>query len=733
MQHKKREATKSLVVVALGLIALLLLANAGMVMAAPPIQGTVPPEETPPVRPPEPPPPPPPPPPLFGGVCCLPGIAFNSTRDGNIEIYVMRYDGTGVTRLTLNPAVDMHPAPSPDGLRIAFESTRDDADPATCGQPGKPNCVTHLYVMNIDGSGVTRLTTGNWQDLDPHWSFGGTRIAFVSTRDDPDPKTCGQPGKPNCIKQVYVMNADGSAPTRLTTNPANVAAMNFSPNWAPDDSRIAFTSSRDDPDPKTCGQSGKPACVTHIYAMNFDGSNVTRVTNNPAADGHPAWSPEGTRLVFETNKDGRFQLYLINADGTNQTRLTNVAADDEHPIWIPGCIERIVFASNRDGGNMKIFAIDPDGSNITRLTSPAANVNDDYPAWSGLPDAIRVIPGPCCVPGVAFSSLRDGNTEVYIMRHDGGRLTRLTYDLAIDRNPAPSPDGSRIAFESNRDGNFQLYVMNVDGSGVTRLTLSPGNDTAPHWSNDGKRIAFQSTRDDPSPATCGQPGRPACITHVYTINADGSGATRVTNNPTNNPTAANENPYWSADSRRIVFQSNRDGNDEIYIVNTDGSGLTRLTNNAASDGHPSVSPDNKFIVFESNRDGKFQIYKMNMDGSNVVRLTNNAAEDRHPYWCPTCIDRIVFASNRDGVNFSIYSMAADGSNQVRLTVQLPGVNAPDDFPAWSGLPEQRPTPISLPALLALPGPTPAPGGGGGGVDTLFGGFAEWLSKLLGGK
>ena len=683
MNHQsasQRRVFFSALLVCVGLLVLLGFANTPVIWAAPPQQGTVPPPPTPVTITPT--------LPFLTGSCCLPGVAFQSNRDGNLEIYVMSYDGSHLTRVTLNPATDMRPGPSPDGTKISFASTRDDADPVTCGKPGKPSCVTHIYGMNVDGTGVTRLTDGAFQDIDPFWSSGGTRIAFVSNRSDPDPKTCGQAGKPDCALNIFLMNPDGTGITPLTTNPPNKPnAYNIDPSWAPDDSQIAFTSNRDGND--------------EIYAVNFDGTGLVRLTNNPAKDGHAAFSPDGTRLVFESNRDGKSQLYIMFSDGSEVVRLTNVAADDVHPIWIPGCAERIVFASNRDGATYRIFSIDPDGKNISRLTSapqaaPVATelTGDDYPAWSGLPSTIR-IPGPCCVPGIAFHSLRDGPTEeIYVMRSDGSRQTRLTINTARDMNPAPSPDGTRIAFQSNRDGRFQIYVMNIDGSGQTRLLTSGADDTEPAWSNDGSKIGFVSTRDDPNPQTCGQ----NCIKNIYVMTANGSGVTRLTNVTKGVNTAI----AWSIDGKRIAFQSNRDGNDEIYAMNADGSNVARLTNNAALDGHPTWAPDSTQIAFESNRDGNYQIYLMNADGSNVKRLTNNTAQDRRPYWCPSCVDRITFVSNRDGVNL-IYAMSVLDLAQARLTTQLPGTAGQDDFPEWSGLPVRLPAPLPLAALpIATP-------------------------------
>jgi Tol biopolymer transport system component len=610
---------------------------------------------------------------------------FTSSRDGNDEIYIMKSDGTAVIRLTNHPAVDTQPAGSFDGTRIAFSSNRDDPDPQNCGKPGKPNCIFHIYVMNVDGTGVTRVTNGPGQDTQPIWSPNNQRLAFASNSEDAKLKTCGQTGQPPCVNHLYTINVDGSGLSRLTNNPpSSPNATNGEPTWSPDGSRIAFASDRDG--------NGE------VYAMNADGSGVVRLTNDPAADGHPSWSPDGRQLVFESNRDKHFQLYVMNADGSGVRRLTNTDSltlvratnappDDRYPVWIPGCNDRIVFASNRDGGLLRIFAVDPDGSNLTRLTTlpSGSTAIDTLPSWSGLPEPLRE-PGACCVLGLAFDSLRDGNEEIYIMRHDGSRLTRLTFLPARDMQPAPSPDGLRIAFASNREGRFRIFVMNVDGSGAVRLSSGPGDDTNPVWSNDNRRIAFVSTRDDPNPDSCGQAGKPACVSQIYVMNADGSGVARVTTNPPGNPTAANGSPNWSMDSKRIAFQSNRDGNDEVYVMNADGSGVTRLTNNPASDGHPAFSADGQRIAFESNRDGRFQIYAMKADGSGQTRLTNDPGNDRYPYWCPSCADRIAFQSNRDGVNYSIYVMNGDGSNQVRLTRQPAGVTAADEFPAWSGVP-----------------------------------------------
>ncbi len=314
--------------------------------------------------------------------------------------------------------------------------------------------------MNANGSGQTRLTDNSAIDYNPRWSPNGLRIAFASTRDDPDPDD------DNYIYNIYVMNADGSGQTRLTDNPAR----DSSPRWSPNGRRIAFVSTRDDPDPEDDNH------IYNIYVMNADGSGQTRLTDNPAADRGPRWSPNGRRIAFASTRDGNYEIYVMNANGSGQTRLTDNSALDLHPRWSPDG-RRIAFASTRDG-NYEIYVMNANGSVQTRLTdNPAA---DRDPRWS--PDGRRI----------AFASTRDDPDpdddnriyNIYVMNADGSGQTRLTYNSALDLDPRWSSDGRRIAFASTRDGNYETYVMNADGSGQTRLTYNSAFDLSPSWSPD---------------------------------------------------------------------------------------------------------------------------------------------------------------------------------------------------------------------------------------------------------
>jgi Tol biopolymer transport system component len=216
-------------------------------------------------------------------------IAFASSRDGDLEVYLMNADGSGQTALTGNPADDSQPAWSPDGSKIAFTSLRDAN-------------YWEVFVMNADGSGQTALTGNPASDSQPAWSPDGSKIAFTSSRDG--------------NYELYVMNADGSAQTRLTSN----AARDFDPAWSPDGRALAFTSDRD-------GNN-------EVYLMNADGSRQTNLTNDPAAnDTEPAWSPDRGKLAFTSDRDGNTEVYVMNVDGSSQTRLIRNPAGDFAPDW----------------------------------------------------------------------------------------------------------------------------------------------------------------------------------------------------------------------------------------------------------------------------------------------------------------------------------------------------------------------------------------------------------------
>ncbi len=438
------------------------------------------------------------------------------------------------------------------------------------------------------------------------------RIAFVSRRDG--------------NYEIYVMNADGSNPTRLTNNTTD----DDSPMFSPDGTKIVFTSQRD-------GNA-------EIYVMNANGTNQIRLTNNSAYDTSPAFSPDGLKIAFESDRTAFAQIYTMNAaDGTNQTRITPNSEFNQFPKFSPDGLT-IVFASYRSGSG-EIYVINVNGTGETRLTNNA--VQDGNPAFS--PDGTKIV----------FDTERDGNSEIYTMNANGTSPTRLTTNTAFDYGATFSPDGTKVAFTSQRDGNREVYTMNVNGSSQTRLTASAGDDQQPTWQTlqtSAFKIAFRAARTGGG--------------DIYTMNQDGTAQTNIY--PV---TGADDQPAISPDGSKILFVKSSD----IYSINADGSGsAVQLTTNAAFDGMPAWSPDNSKIVFMTQRDGNSELYTMNANGTSQTRLTNNGLDDRLPHWSPDGT-QIVFA--RTGANgFDIWKMNANGMG---MAAQLTNNNGSNAFPRWS--------------------------------------------------
>jgi hypothetical protein len=224
--------------------------------------------------------------------------------------------------------------------------------------------------------------------------------------------------------------------------------------------------------------------------MNADGSEQTRLTTTQIGDSYPAWSPDGKRIAFDSNRTGNVEIYVMRVDGSSETRLTDNQTNDFRPRWSADG-RNLFFTSDREGGN-RIFMMEADGSNENQL---AYFQSDDYrPNWS--PDGQKIV----------FTSNRDGNPDIYVMNTDGSQQKQLTDNQGDNDFPAWSPDGQMIAFASNRDGNYEIYVMNADGSFQTRLTNNEADDHSPVWSLlPSQMVETVVTKQEPIPTLTAAP------------------------------------------------------------------------------------------------------------------------------------------------------------------------------------------------------------------------------------
>ena len=226
-------------------------------------------------------------------------------------------------------------------------------------------------------------------------------------------------------------------------------------------------------------ESNRDGGNLEIYRMNADGSEPTRLTNDPATDNVPSISPDGTKVAFSSDREGSPDIYVMNIDGTGLTRLTTDAGIELQPAWSPDGTKIAYHGSSIE--QYDIFVVDAAGGTPVDVTNTAAN--EASASWS--PDGTQL----------AFMSDRDGNEEVYRQNADGtGTATRLTNEPGRDADPDWSPDGQKIAFFSERPGSSccgTVWTINAsDGSDPVNLTNGSIFDADPSWSPDGSRIAF---------------------------------------------------------------------------------------------------------------------------------------------------------------------------------------------------------------------------------------------------
>jgi uncharacterized repeat protein (TIGR01451 family) len=510
-------------------------------------------------------------------------IAFtrfqNTTAGTDIRVWVMDADGTDQNALTDGATADSKPAWSPDGELIAFTRVVQPTVPA------------EVFVVNTDGTGATNLTNHAAHDDAPDWqpvpppgadlaiaitagavSAGGTvtftitvvnrgpavaegvvvtdplpgEIQFLGA--EPSSGTCSVGSDGTVVCALGDLDAGASATIALSVrvldgsefaNTASVTSDTGDPNLANNSAtaplhprgidQLAFHSDRDD--------------QLDIHRMNADGTGRRRLSEDEGTDRNPVWSPDGSRVAFESDREhGTFDIHVMDANGNGETNLTNHPAGDINPAWSPDG-SRIAFISGRDS-NTEIYVMNFDGTGLTNLTnSPEA---EHALVWS--PDGTRI----------GFVRERNFNLDIFVMNADGSGQVALTNDLASDFDPAWSPNGSRITFNTFRDGNWEIYVMNPDGTGQINITNHPATDLEPEWSPDGSRLVFRSERHGNA--------------EIHVMNADGSGQKRLTTDP-----QFDQCPTWSPDGKLIAFT--RTGSFiDIHVTKANGKNQTNLTN-----------------------------------------------------------------------------------------------------------------------------------------------------------
>ena len=421
---------------------------------------------------------------------------------------------------------------------------------------------------------VRPVTSTPGDERDPALSPDGTRVAFAW---DGDGDGVGAADTDGAGRQfdIYVQDPDGGTPIRLTNHPAD----DLSPAWSPDGTRVAFV---------RCSVGGECG----VYAVDAQGGaeQTLAAPSNLDIDGL-AWSPDGRRLAF-SGRDGRqgaFSLHLVPLDGSPPQRLTAPASTypgDLAPAFSPDG-RLLAFVRTEIDGRQDVAVVTVQGGRVRRLAREQKGVTGiDWTA-----DGREVV----------YAANRDGAAGLWRVGLDGGdpRWVSLGNDAGEIAAPSVGRTGG-VAFARQR---VRSQIVEVGAGGAPRPILpSTRDDRQPAVAPDGSRLAFVSTRSGSH--------------EVWTARADGSGAARLTDFGG----ARVSGPRWSPDGRRIVVSARADGDADVFVV-LPGGETRALTDDPADDVAPTWSRDGRWVYFASDRGDTWQIYRVPSAGGDAEPVT----------------------------------------------------------------------------------------------------------------
>jgi Tol biopolymer transport system component len=298
---------------------------------------------------------------------------------------------------------------------------------------------------------------------------------------------------------------------------------------------------------------------------------------------------------------------------------------------------------------------------------------------AGAETAVSTLPtAPEPLPGLVFTSERDGNWEIYRMAVDGSDVVRLTETEISEGGASWSPDGRSLAFWSRRDGNADIFVMGADGSTPRNMALDPQEngfeEFYTRWHPDGGSIAFFSNRFS-------NEGH-SCVVHRVGFMTMNGGAQSM--EPLSEHIGNQETMDWSPDGETLAFSSKSCGgagvNLQLFLWYIPDDVVTQLTKDDYINAGPAFSHDGRYLAYHSFRDDNSEIILLDLSSGEAVNLTNHPAKDSHPTWSPDN-SQIAFVTDRDG-NDEIYVMNVDGTHLQNLTSHP----ARDFEPQWSPIP-----------------------------------------------
>ena len=219
-----------------------------------------------------------------------------------------------------------------------------------------------------------------------------------------------------------------------------------------------------------------------IYTINYDGSELKKISNHQSIIIAPRWSPDGNHLAFTSFKGGRPEVYIRNATNGTEKKVASFEDLNLCGSFSPDG-KKLLLTLSKDG-NEELYILEIDTLKLKRLTKNY--FIDVSPAWS--PDGEKI----------AFVSNRSGSPQIYIMDADGNNAKRITYEGKYNTSPSWSPRGRRIAYEGLINNKYQIFSVDEEGNNPLQLTFDDANNESPSWSPSGRQIVYVSQKNSKS-------------------------------------------------------------------------------------------------------------------------------------------------------------------------------------------------------------------------------------------
>lgn len=522
----------------------------------------------------------------------------------------------------------LYPAFSPNGNLLAFSSNKNGS--------------FEIYIRQlVQGASEVQLTSDGNHNFQPAFSPDATRIAYYSA----------------VRGGIWVMPSSGGIAKRLTEFGSN-------PAWSPDGTRIVFQS-----DPLNDFGSGVRSAMppSTLWIVSADGSDgptrLTTVGAPPGGHAAPEWSPDGKRILFDTNDWASSTLWSIAADGSDVKAVLGESTYIGDNRWATA--SDAIFS--RDGN--AIFFVGDMGLSIQMvgIDSNGRALGEPMKIFDASASRVRHLAVTADGKKIVYSAITTSSnlflTEIAGTESSSEPRPLTTNADARAVSPSFSPDGKTIVYQEYTTGtSAHIQVMDTNGSSVRQISTVPGFNA--WWFPSGDRVGFSVPRGEES--------------EYWFAAADGSVEKKLF-------TYDHLDVYngrLAADGKSVLFNSKRSGTINIWQIPIEGGEAKQLTFDNEMAGFPAMSRDGEWIAVQIKRGGNTHVAYMPAGGGELIQVTNEPGQSWVNDWAPDN-DRILFAGRR-GTSWNIYSVSRTTGEVTKLT-NFDKLNSYVRYPAWSPL------------------------------------------------